>query len=213
MGTEQGYLLIVEDDPDILKLLETALTFKGYSVVTARNGREGIEIIQREHPALVIADIMMPQLDGFGLVHRLRLNPVTRDIPVVFITATFVTFEDIEFSLNIGATRFIQKPIDLELFLTTIAELFKQEVHVGIEPLNEFKFYNGYRERLEAKLDQKNKQIARDERLLETRSAEKDQSIQASLRQAVKEREEIKFLLDQIHTQLENISRQNDGRE
>lgn len=212
MDTEQGYLLIVEDDPDILRLLDTTLTFKGYSVVTSHNGREGLEIIQREHPAIVIADIMMPQLDGFGLVHRLRLNPVTRDIPVIFITATFVTFEDIEFSLNIGATRFVQKPIDLEMFLTTIAELLKQEVHVGIEPLNEFNFYNGYRQRLEAKLDQKNKQIARDERLLETRSAEKDQSIQASLRQAVSEREELKLLLDQIHTQLENITRQNDGR-
>jgi len=209
MDTEQGYLLIVEDDPDILKLLDTALTFKGYSVVTAHNGKEGLEIIQREHPALVIADIMMPELDGFGLVHRLRLNPITRGIPVIFITATYVTLEDMEFSLNIGATRFVQKPIDLEMFLTTIAELLKQEMHVGIEPLNEFNFYNGYRQRLEAKLDQKNRQIARDERLLETRSAEKDQSIQASLRQAVSEREELKLLLDQIHTQLENISNQN----
>jgi DNA-binding response OmpR family regulator len=65
-----GYLLVVEDDPDILKLLDTTLTFSGYRVVTARNGKEGLEVIQREHPAMVIADIMMPMLDGFGLVHR-----------------------------------------------------------------------------------------------------------------------------------------------
>ncbi|HEX9839100.1 MAG TPA: response regulator, partial [Anaerolineales bacterium] len=103
MNAEQAYLLIVEDDPDILQLLNTTLTFKGYRVVTARNGREGLEAIQKERPATVIADIMMPKLDGFGLVHRIRINPETRDIPVVFITATYVAPEDREFALNIGA--------------------------------------------------------------------------------------------------------------
>ena len=107
MGTQQGYLLIVEDDPDIRKLLDTTLTFKGYRVITARNGREALEVVQKELPTIVIADIMMPQLDGFGLVHRLRINPETRDVPVVFITATYVAPEDKEFALNIGATRFI----------------------------------------------------------------------------------------------------------
>jgi DNA-binding response OmpR family regulator len=207
MDTSKGYLLIVEDDPDILKLLDTTLTFRGYRVITAHNGKDGLEIIKKERPAIVITDIMMPKLDGFGLVHRLRLNPETRDIPVVFITATYVTFEDKEFSLNIGATRFIQKPIDLERFLTTIAELLKQEVHVAVEPLNEINFYEGYRKRLETKLDQKNKQIAREERLLGTRSDEGDEAIQASLRMAIGEREELKLLLDQVHKQLEKYKK------
>src|SRR5215207_4641213 len=101
MNAEQAYLLLVEDDPDILKLLNTTLTFKGYRVVTARNGREGLDIIHAERPSVVVADIMMPQLDGFGLVHRLRINPETRDIPVIFITATYVTAEDKEFALDI----------------------------------------------------------------------------------------------------------------
>ena len=117
MNARQGYLLIVEDDLDILKLLEAALALRGYRVMTANNGKEGLEVIQRARPAIVIADIMMPKLDGFGLVHRLRINHETRDIPVVFITATYVTLEDKEFALNIGVTRFIQKPFDLEKFL------------------------------------------------------------------------------------------------
>jgi DNA-binding response OmpR family regulator len=211
MNTEPGYLLIVEDDPDILKLLDTTLTFRGYRVITARNGKEGLEIVQKEHPAIVITDIMMPKLDGFGLVHRLRLNPETRGIPVVFITATFVTFEDKEFSLNIGATRFIQKPIDLERFLITIVDLLKQEVPVAVEPLNELNFYTGYRKRLEAKLEQKNKQIAREEHLLGANSEEKDQSIQASLHQAISEREELKLLLDQVHKQLEKYTQKHNS--
>ena len=207
MSTEPGYLLIVEDDPDILKLLHTTLKFKGYRVVTARNGKEGLEAIHKERPAVVIADIMMPKLDGFGLVHRLRLNPETRDIPVMFITATYVTPEDKEFALNIGATRFLQKPVDLEEFQKTISELLKIGAAPPIEPLKEFNFYDGYRMRLEAKLAQKNRQITRDEHLLKTHADQGNDALQASLRQAREEREELKILIEQVREQMEKSSK------
>ena len=199
-------MLIVEDDLDILKLLQTTLNFNGYRVVTARNGKEGLEVIQQGYPAIVIADIMMPKLDGFGFVHRLRINPETRTIPVVFITATYVSLEDKEFALNIGATRFIEKPIELDEFLITIKELFEQDAPVAFEPLDEIKFYEGYRERLEAKLDEKNKQIARDEYLLGTKSGDENLSIQVAMLHAIDERDELKLLLDQVHEQLEKIA-------
>ena len=203
MNAGQDYLLIVEDDRDILRLLDAALTFKGYRVVLAHNGREALEMIQIKRPAIVITDIMMPQLDGFGLVHRLRIHPETCDIPVVFITATFVAPEDREFALNIGATRFVQKPVDLEKFLSTIEELLQQEAPPAMEPLKEVQFYEGYRSRLELKLDQKIKQIAREERLLGTHSKAEDQFLQASLRQAIRERDELRLLLHQVYEQLE----------
>src|SRR6185436_863121 len=194
----EGYLLIVEDDPDILELLDTTLTFRGYRVIKARNGAEGLEVIQQQRPAVVIADIMMPRLDGFGLVHRIRLNPETRDIPVIFITATYVTPEDKEFALNIGATRFLQKPVDLDEFEKTISELLKIGAAPPIEPLKEFNFYDGYRMRLEAKLAQKNRQITRDEHLLKTHADQGNDALQASLRQAREEREELKLLIEQV---------------
>ena len=203
MNAKQGYLLIVEDDPDIRKLLDTALTFAGYRVVAAPNGREGLEFIQRERPTIVITDIMMPKLDGFGLVHRLRINPETRDIPVIFITATYVAPEDRDFSLNIGATRFLQKPVDMNEFLTMVAELLQQGTHASNELLEDSNFYDGYRKRLETKLDQKNRQIARDELLQGVHLDEKDQSLRVSLHQAISEREKIKYLLNQIHKQIE----------
>lgn len=206
MNAGTDYLLIVEDDPDILKLLDATLTFKGYRVLTARNGREGLEAIQRKRPAIVIADIMMPRLDGFGLVHRMRINPQTRDIPVVFITATYIAREDREFALNIGATHFLQKPIELEKFLAMIAELLKQGPPAVIKPYNELDFYNEYRRRLEAKLDEKTRQITRDQHLLATDADKGDQSLQVSLHQAVRERDELKLLLDQIHKQLEKYN-------
>ena len=202
MDTRQGYLLIVEDDPDILNLLKTTLSFHGYRVFTARNGYEGLEAIRQEHPAMVIADIMMPRLDGFGLVNRLRISPDTRDIPVVLVTATYVAPEDKEFAQNIGATRFVQKPIDLEKFLGTIRELMDQGAHVALEPPKDFDFYGEYRKRLQTKLDQKIAQIARDELLVEEAlSGEERRSLQASLSRAVSERDEIKLLIEQIDQQ------------
>lgn len=71
MQTLQGPLLVVEDVPDTLQLLDVTLTFKGYRVVTARNGAEALEAIEGERPALIITDILMPQMDGFSLVHLL----------------------------------------------------------------------------------------------------------------------------------------------
>ena len=207
MNTQSGYLLIVEDDNDIRELLNTALTYAGYRVRVAPNGKEGLEAVQKERPAIVITDIMMPQLDGFGLVHRLRINPETRDIPVVFITATYVTDEDQEFALNIGATRFLQKPVDLEQFLGTVSEVLKQSLPVEFHPLEEIDFYNGYRKRLEAKLEEKNKQIAREEYLLATPSDENNHSMQTSIHHAMREREEIQHLLDQLLTQIKKFEK------
>ena len=207
MNTDTAYLLIVEDDPDILKLLQTTLKFRGYRVISARNGKEGLESVKKERPAIVIADIMMPKLDGFGLVHRLRLNPETRDIPVIFITATYVTPEDKDFALSIGATRFLQKPVDLEEFLSTITDLLQQGTVPAAEPLQEFNFYDGYRIRLEAKLTQKNRQITRDEHLLKTHEDQGNEALQASLRQAREEREELKALIEQVRERLEKFKK------
>lgn len=203
MNAGSDYLLIVEDDPDILKLLDTTLTFKGYRVVTARNGKEGLEAIRKQRPATVIADIMMPKLDGFGLVHRMRISPETRDIPVVFITATYVAPEDREFALNIGATRFIQKPVDMDNFLSTIAEILEQGAPVAIKPLRELDFYQEYLRRLEAKLAEKNKQIARDQQLLAAHSAEDIAFLHVSIHHAIAERDELELLIGQIHEQIQ----------
>ena len=123
MNTQQGYLLVVEDIPDILRLLETTLSFKGYRVITARNGEEALEAIQKERPQMIISDILMPKMDGFSLLHRLRINSETRKIPVVFLSATYVAPEDKTFALTIGVTRFIEKPINIEEFMQTIEEL------------------------------------------------------------------------------------------
>lgn len=207
MSTKQGYLLVVDDIPDILKLLDATLKFKGYNVVTARDGQEALEAIQKERPVMVIADILMPRMDGFNLVHRLRLDPATRDIPVIFLSATYVAQEDKDFALSIGVTRFIEKPVNLAEFLPVVEELLAQGMHTAHELLDEFEFYDGYRKRLEIKYHQKITQIARDLHLLETLSEAEKPTFEATLQQAIKERDEIQLLLDQIRERLKKYTK------
>ncbi len=205
MNTQQGYLLVVEDIPDILRLLETTLSFKGYRVITARNGEEALEAIQKETPQMIISDILMPKMDGFSLLHRLRINSETRKIPVVFLSATYVAPEDKTFALTIGVTRFIEKPINIEEFMQTIEELLAKGEHSAIhEPLTGPNFYEEYRVRLITKLNQKITQIARLERLLETAPEGEKKSFQDSLLLANNEREEIRLLLEQIRERFES---------
>ena len=199
--TDKGPILVVEDVPDTLELVKVTLTFKGYQVITARNGREALEIIQQGHPALIVTDILMPQMDGFSLVHRLRIDPETRGLPVIFLSATYVAPEDKEFAAAIGVTRFIEKPIVIEEFLRTVAELLSRGTLADSKPLDARKFFEGYRERLEVKLKQKVSQIARTESMLETLPEEERKSFRISLQEAIEERDEIQTLLDQIHKQ------------
>lgn len=190
-------LLVVEDVPDTLQLIEVTLKFKGYRVVTARNGREALDAIQVERPALILTDILMPGMDGFSLVNRLRLQPETRDIPVVFLSATYVAPEDKDFANAIGASRFLEKPINIEDMLKTISELLAAESQ-SRPPMNQKAFYEGYRKRLEEKLSQKVAQIVRTEGMLEALRGEEKKSFTASLQQFREERDEIQLLLEQI---------------
>lgn len=203
MNTAYGPILVVEDVPNILELLDITLRFKGYKVITARNGEEALERIHVQLPALVITDILMPKLDGFAFVQKLRTNPKTLQIPVIFLSATYVAPEDKSFAVDIGVTHFVEKPVNLEDFLPLVANLLEQGVPATQEPLTDPDFYNGYRRRLEAKLNQKMKQIIRDQGLLDTLSEEEKPAFLASLQQAISQRDEIQHLLDRIDETME----------
>ena len=200
-----GPILVVEDTPNVLELLDVTLRFKGYPVITARNGQEALEKIAREHPAMIITDILMPKMDGYSLAHNLRKDPLTLAIPIVFISATYITPEDKAFALNLGAVRFIEKPIDTEEFLLTVAEVLTMGAPTIPRPMEEKNFYTGYRERLEAKLRHKNTQIARTERLLETLQPEQQPAFQSLLNSAINDRDQIQEELDILLKMLTDI--------
>jgi CheY-like chemotaxis protein len=207
MATNSGYILVVDDIPDILRLLDATLTFKGYRVVTARDGQQALDAIKQERPALVIADILMPKMDGFSLLHRIRIDPETRAIPVVFLSATYVAQEDKDFAHAIGVTSFIEKPVDMDKFFPVISEILNGEKPTRPISINEFEFYERYRKRLEAKLSQKLTQIARDEHLLRTLSETEKPTFESTLQQAIKERDEIQLLLTKIREYLDRSNK------
>ncbi len=205
MSIPYGPLLVVEDVPNVMELLEVTLRFKGYPVITARNGQEALDKIATNHPALVITDILMPKMDGYALAHRLRTDPQTRNIPIIFLSATYVTPEDKGFALSLGAARFIEKPIDTEEFLLTVAELLTEGPDTLPRPLPERDFYTGYRERLEHKLRHKNTQISRTERLLTTLPVGQRPAFESLLKQAMDDRNEIQAELNDIYTILDQL--------
>lgn len=205
MANTRGPLLVVEDIPNVLELLEVTLRFQGYEVISAHNGQEALEILEKETPALIITDILMPKLDGFSFVQKLRVNPKTLNIPVIFLSATYVTAEDRIFAMSLGASRFIEKPIDTEDFLLTIAELLSQEQITIPKPLPQPQFYSGYRARLETKLQHKNRQISRIERLLPTLESDQKEAFKNLFNQAIRDRNEIQVELAALKETIKNL--------
>lgn len=103
-----GHILIGEDDPDALDLVTAIMEGSGYEVRTARNGRAVISEIDRAKPDAIILDVMLPEMDGFEVVHRLSLNEDWRSIPVVLFTACNLSYEERR-ALNVGKMKLIQK--------------------------------------------------------------------------------------------------------
>lgn len=191
MSSPRGPILIVEDIPHILELLEVTLKFKGYDVVTARNGDEALEYIASEQPALILTDILMPKLDGYALAQRVRSDPQTRHIPIIFVSATFITEDDKQFALSLGAVRFLEKPIEASELLLTVAEVLTGNAIEQPAPLASRAFHKGYSDRLQEKLQQKENQIRRAQRLVETVPAEQRPAFEALLAQTKVQRDQI----------------------
>lgn len=107
-GTPPGRVLVVDDDQDALDLVLAMIEDSGYEIQTARNGREALDEIARTRPDAIILDLMLPEMDGFEVVHRLSLNADWRDIPVILITARDLSHEERR-ALDSDSIRIIQK--------------------------------------------------------------------------------------------------------
>lgn len=104
-------VLICDDDPVILRLLEVNLELEGFEVLTGNNGAEGVEIATREVPDLVILDIMMPRMDGYEACRQIKEHEATKHIPVVFLSAK-AQASDIEKGKSFGVDEYLTKPFD-----------------------------------------------------------------------------------------------------
>lgn len=105
-------VLLVDDGKDMQEMIRMSLEFTGGNqVMVADDGPTGIEMAQKEHPDVVLLDVMMPRMDGYETCRRLRENEETKDIPVVFLTAR-AQAKDTEKGLQVGAAGYILKPFD-----------------------------------------------------------------------------------------------------
>ncbi|HVG29136.1 MAG TPA: diguanylate cyclase [Pyrinomonadaceae bacterium] len=110
-------VLLVEDDADKQQLLKVALEMAGYNVQTANDGVEGLLAVESHQPDLIVTDVMMPNMDGYEMVRRVRANPSTRFIPVIIQTAARSATDDVRRGAEVGALGYITDPTDLDLLL------------------------------------------------------------------------------------------------
>src|SRR5699024_4268503 len=112
---------------DILENMSEILELAGYQVFTAADGKEGLKSAARHHPDLIVSDIMMPVLDGFGLLHLIQKNPELADIPFIFLTAK-TERADFRKEMEMGEDDYITKPLsDTELLNAIESRLKKTE--------------------------------------------------------------------------------------
>ncbi|SFG01830.1 response regulator [Pontibacter chinhatensis] len=104
-------ILLIEDNPEIRENTAEILELANYNVLQAENGRVGVDLARKEQPDLIICDIMMPQLDGYGVLHLLSKEPATASIPFIFLTAK-TEKEDFRKGMNLGADDYLTKPFD-----------------------------------------------------------------------------------------------------
>jgi len=118
-------LLVVEDDPNILELLSASLRFAGFTVATASNGADAVSAARADRPDLMVLDVMLPDLDGFEVIRRLRDNGVRT--PVVFLTARDGT-EDKVRGLTLGGDDYVTKPFSLEELTARIRAVLRRTI-------------------------------------------------------------------------------------
>jgi CheY-like chemotaxis protein len=122
-------ILVVDDQPINIKLLERKLQRENLDVLTAANGKECLDVVSRVTPDLILLDVMMPEMDGIETCERLKKNPSTNSIPIIFITARSSKEGKLE-GLNVGAVDYITKPIDLDETLARVkTQLRLQEAY------------------------------------------------------------------------------------
>ena len=128
-------LLIIEDDPSMLELLRVHLRAVGHSVRTVSDAADGIRAILADPPDLILSDIAMPYLDGMELLRALRSEPLTRRIPVIFLTG--LTDDDtLAKASTLGADDFLTKPIQVEDLLSSINKVLNRSRPSGaLSPL------------------------------------------------------------------------------
>lgn len=119
-------LLIVDDERDFVDVISERLGAKGFDILEAFDGKEGIERAHSDKPDLIILDIAMPEMNGYDVCRKLKLDKNFKDTPIIMLTAKFQP-NDIRFGIGMGADAYLTKPLELELLLDTVEALLRSK--------------------------------------------------------------------------------------
>ena len=128
MAADKKSIVLVEDEENVREMVGKMLTKTGYSVTEAVDGLDGLRKIDAKRPDLVIADVMMPNLDGLTLVKALKGTRETKPIPVIFLTAKGDTMSMIE-GINVGAKYYVTKPFQMDDLLEKVGKVLGDKGH------------------------------------------------------------------------------------
>lgn len=123
--TAKRHILVVEDEPDVRMLLESALMKEGYDVTTAMAGDEALKIAVAETPDLILLDLMLPGMSGLDVCRRLKKNPKTEWIPVVMLTAKGEE-SDVVVGFEVGAEEYVTKPFSTKILMARIRSILRR---------------------------------------------------------------------------------------
>ena len=119
-------ILVIEDEPEMRRNLVTILKLENYSVIAAENGFAGIDLARKQKPDVIVCDVMMPELDGYGVLEALRKDPGTAPIPFIFLTAKGEK-RDVRSGMNLGADDYLTKPVAKADLLAAITARLKRQ--------------------------------------------------------------------------------------
>ncbi|UYZ58989.1 response regulator transcription factor [Hymenobacter latericus] len=137
-------ILVVDDDPDIVELLEYNLRKEGYDVATAPDGRKALEVAQQFSPDIVLLDVMMPHLDGIAACRELRAMPKFKDTYILFLTARSEEFSEVA-AFDAGADDYLSKPIKPRALMSRLAAVVRRDLEPTGAPASDVIDINGLR--------------------------------------------------------------------
>lgn len=116
-------ILVVDDEPDIVRAVVRILASRGHHVTTAKDGQEALEQIALSPPDLVILDLDLPRVDGFEVCRRIKSDEATRHIPVVMMTAAYISPDDADQGTRLGADEYVVKPFMKQILVHNVERL------------------------------------------------------------------------------------------
>lgn len=133
MVEKEPYILVVDDDPDILEGITTVLETQPYRLATARDGKKCMEMIEEEIPDLLILDLLMPRMDGWGVIREMRSEPRYTNVPIMVLTTVIEDASRRRYELETGMAMDIQDYVQKPVQPAELIRLVEKLLHQGVE--------------------------------------------------------------------------------